>query len=454
MKKIELSEHFTYKKLLLYSLPVMLTTIASMSFMMVDGYFVSNFLGVDALAAVDLVSPVYFAVYSIGIMLGAGGSALIAKHKGESDVDAARKCFTMLVALAVLFGIIIAPIIIFFMDDLLRLQGADDSILPFCEEYGVLLFLFLPVHLVDSAFESLWVALEKVKFGFVLSMVAGTTNVFLDWLFMGRFSMGLKGAALATCIAAVLGTVVSVTYFSIRSENRLYFVRFGIKLSDIWEVCFNGASEMIDTVAENLTMLVLNGRILTLIGSTGVAVMGIYNYVMCVFLAIFYGLGSTAITVVGYKKGQGDESEIRGVLKKGIVLNIFLGIMSFLVCILFSRSIAELYVGYEKTLVPYAARVLMISSISCLFYGFVMYVSAYFTGMEDGLSSIIIAVMLSLIAPISAAYVLPSVFGAIAIWLSIPMGTMICAILCVILLKVRKSSCLCKEFRMTEYDNE
>ncbi|MBR4175473.1 MAG: MATE family efflux transporter, partial [Lachnospiraceae bacterium] len=130
MKKIELSEHFTYKKLLLYSLPVMLTTIASMSFMMVDGYFVSNFLGVDALAAVDLVSPVYFAVYSIGIMLGAGGSALIAKHKGASDVDAARKCFTMLVALAVLFGIIIAPIIIFFMDDLLRLQGADDSILP------------------------------------------------------------------------------------------------------------------------------------------------------------------------------------------------------------------------------------------------------------------------------------------------------------------------------------
>ncbi len=201
-------------------------------------------------------------------------------------------------------------------------------------------------------------------------------------------------------------------------------------------------------------MLVLNGRILTLIGSTGVAVMGIYNYVMCVFLAVFYGLGSTAITVVGYKKGQGDESEIKSVLKKGIVLTIILGILSFLSCILFSRAIAELYVGYDELLVPYAAKILKISSLSCLFYGFVLYASAYFTGMEDGLSSIIIAVMLSLIAPIGASFVLPAVFGAEAIWLSVPVGTLICAVVCVILLKFRRSSCFCKEFSMTECDEE
>ncbi len=454
MKKIELTEHFTYKKLILYSLPVMLTAFATMSFMLVDGYFVSNMLGVDALAAVDLVAPVFFAVYSIGIMLGGGGSALIAKYKGAGDMDGARKCFTMLIALAVVFGVVIAPIVIFYMDDILKMQGAGEDILPLCGEYGVLVFLFLPVHLVDSAFESLWVSLERVKFGFILSMVVGCTNVFLDWLLMGKFSMGLKGAAVATCTAALVGAVVSLTYFSIRNENRMYFVRFRIDPGRIWEVCFNGASEMIDTVAENLTLLVLNGRIISLIGPAGVAVMGIYNYVMCVFLAVFYGLGSTAITVVGYKKGQGDESEIKSVLKKGIVLTIILGILSFLSCILFSRAIAELYVGYDELLVPYAAKILKISSLSCLFYGFVLYASAYFTGMEDGLSSIIIAVMLSLIAPIGASFVLPAVFGAEAIWLSVPVGTLICAVVCVILLKFRRSSCFCKEFSMTECDEE
>ena len=440
MKKIELSEHFTYKKLLLYSLPVIGHAIAILSFTMADGYFVSNLLGVNAFAAVEFVQPIFLVIFAMGFMFGSGSSAAIAAHKGKGEMDKAREIFSMMIAAMAIAGVILGILVLMTLPRILHYCGATEEIMPYCRAYAVLLFAFMPMHLFQSCFDSLWAITERVWLGFGISIISGLINVILDYVLIKYFNMGVSGAAFATSFAATVGAVLILRLFLKKDDGGLYFVKFSFDLKRFFEICFNGASEMVDTVSESITELVMNVQLIKLFGASGVAAMGILNYTIGVFIAVFYGFSTTTVAIVGYKHGQGDKAEVQGLLKKGAVITIISGIIANAACLLLAEPIACLYVGYDEGVKSLTANVLRINAFSCVFYGLSLFAASFFTGLEDGLASIIIAMFLSLIAPITAIFALPAIFGRDAIWFSTPVATFATVLLCMILIKTRYRS--------------
>ena len=437
MKKIELSDHFTCLKLLVYSIPAIAMAIVILSFSLVDGYFVSNLLGVTPFAAVEFVTPVFLVLYAIGFLFGSGSSAVIARLIGQEDMDRARQCFSMVVVSMSIVGVIMAVITVMLLPQILILLGVTEEIFKDSVTYGRYLLIFLAFHIIVAGFQSIWVTTGRTGVGFVVSLVNGVTNVVLDWFLITKVKMGVAGAGIATSIGAIVGTVIIIVYFSIKDDSRLYFVPFRFDFRQLGNIAFNGASEMVDTVAENITSLVFNRQLLHLIGYEAVAAMGVYNYVMGVFLSFFYGISSTTVTVVGYKYGRGEKDEINSVLKNGTILSFIFGVIAFAVCIVFADPISELYVGYDKNILPFAIQILKINSLSCIFYGVVVFIAAFFTGLDDGLASVIISFMLSLLVPVVAIYELPIVFGLDAIWFSLPLASVVSVMVCIILLKLR-----------------
>ncbi len=437
MKKIELTEHFTYRKLLIYSLPAIGESLATTSFQMVDGGFVSNYLGVTSFAAVNIVSPVFYILYGLGFMFGSGTSAVVSQLMGEGNEKRAKQVFTMSIVAMTLLSAVLALVATLFMPSLSRLAGADDGNLAECITYGRLMTAFLPFYLINSAFMSLWITAEKSWIGLVVSISNGGLNILLDWLFMGPLGLDIAGAALATSVSAIAASSFTIVYFCRKNSSSLRFIRFGKEqIRELIQICSNGLSEMVDAISVNVTQLLMNNRLALLFGELGIAAMGVYTYVSEFFMAVFFGLSSTCLTVVGYKYGEKDKQELSSLVRKNTVLTLSFGVIMCLISVLLANPVSGLYLGYDDEAFELAAAVLRISSLACLGYGFVLFVSALFTGMGDGITSAIIAAANSLIMPIIMMYLLPALFGADGIWYATPMATLFTALLCILFLRV------------------
>ena len=435
MRKIELSEHFTKRKMLLYSLPSILESFATTSFQLVDGFFVSNLLGLAPLAAVDLISPVFFLLYALGFMFGEGASALIAQLMGEGDRKRGCEIFSMVTVVMLIFGAVVGTLAALLMPTLSRLVGAQDDNIGYCIEYGRVLVIFLPVYLINSGFMSLWITAEKGWYGMVVSAINGLTNVVLDWIFMGPMKMGVDGAALATSLGALIAAVITIVYFWRPNRSMLRFTRFRFRdLRELIQICWNGASSMVDSVANNLVTLMMNSQLLRYLGEMGVVAMGVYDYVSEFFLAVMFGISSTTITVVGYKYGEKDRNELDSLVKNNTVLTLFFGAGLCLLFTLCAEPVARIYVGYNAETCALTTKALRIMALGCIVFGFNLFVSSFFTGMGNGLVSAIISFCGSLIAPLAMMFAVPAIFGGEAIWYALPLSMMITTGVCIICL--------------------
>lgn len=429
--KIELADHFTYKKILLFALPSIGTMLAITSFQMADGFFVSNWLGVLPFAAVNLTFPALMLAVALGFMLGEGGSAFVAKAKGEGDLEKARAYFTLLVAVLLAGGACLGLLLHLVFPELIRLLGASEELLPYCLRYGDVMFMFLPFMLVMTAFQSLWVMAEKAELGFRLSLMQGALNVFLDWLLLVELGWGVEGAALATGLGALAFTAATLWYFRKTNASGLHFVKFSADFRQLGKICYNGLSEMVDAVSANIVELLFNLQLMLLIGEVGVVAIGVYSYVNEIFLSVFFALSTTTVTVVGYKYGAEDFEGIRDFLKKTLVLTLCFGAVMTAAGIFFAPEIAELYVGYDREAWELTAWALKICSLGFFLYGFNIVAAGFFTGMEEGTKSATLAFFQSLVAPIACIYLLPKFFGPESIWFSTPIANVLAAILSV-----------------------
>ena len=453
--KIELADHFTYKKILLFALPSIGTMLAITSFQMADGFFVSNWLGVLPFAAVNLTFPALMLAVALGFMLGEGGSAFVAKAKGEGDLEKARAYFTLLVAVLLAGGACLGLLLHLVFPELIRLLGASEELLPYCLRYGDVMFMFLPFMLVMTAFQSMWVMAEKAELGFRLSLMQGALNVFLDWLLLVVLGWGVEGAALATglgnqvgalwetvsamsrptALTAWLGalafTAATLWYFRKANASGLHFVKFSADFRQLGKICYNGLSEMVDAVSVNIVEVLFNLQLMLLIGEVGVVAIGVYSYVSEIFLSVFFALSTTTVTVVGYKYGAEDFEGIRDFLKKTFVLTLCFGAVMTAAGIFFAPEIAELYVGYDREAWELTAWALKICSLGFFLYGFNIVAAGFFTGMEEGTKSATLAFFQSLAAPIACIYLLPKFFGPESIWFSTPIANVLAAILSV-----------------------
>lgn len=436
--KIQLSDSFNFRRLLRYSLPSILMMICTSIYTVVDGFFVSNFVGKNALAAVNFIFPFIMILGAVGFMFGTGGGALIAKTLGEGDREKANRLFSLFVYVTIGCGAVLSVVGVLTVRYVAIGLGATEAILDNCALYGRILLYALPAYMLQLEFHSYCATAEKPKLGLIVTVGAGITNVALDALFVVGFRWGLGGAAAATAISQVVGGIVPLAYFFCANKSLLRLGKTRFDGKSLWRACANGSSELLSNISMSMVAMLYNIQLMRYAGEDGVAAYGVLMYVNLVFLAAFIGYSVGTAPVIGYHYGAGNTDELKGLLKKSLVI---IGIFSVAMVGLaegLARPLALLFVGYDEALLAVTVRGFFYFSFSFLFAGLAIFGSAFFTALNNGLMSAIISFLRTLVFQIAAVFVLPLLFGIDGIWVSLVVAELFAALLAGILLLVNK----------------
>lgn len=416
---IQLSEHFTYGKLLKFTFPSIIMMVFTSIYGVVDGVFVSNFVGSESFAAVNLIMPFLMILGAIGFMLGTGGSALVAFILGTGDGQKANRVFSLMVYVLIVLGGIFMVGGILFMEPMARLLGADEAMLPVCVQYGRILMLGLIPFMLQNTFQSFLVTAERPHFGLYITIAAGVTNMVLDALFVGAFRWGVAGAAAATVISQIVGGGIPLVYFICPNKSKLRLGKTKMDFRMLGKAAANGSSEFMTNVSMSLVNMLYNWQLMRLIGAQGVAVFGIIMYVSFIFAAIFIGYSMGSAPVIGFHYGAGNKEELKGLFRKSLwILLVFSVVLTGLAMIL-AKPLAMIFVAYDAELLELTKRALTIYSLSFLMSGFNIFASSFFTALNDGLTSALISFGRTLMFQVASVLLLPLIFDVDGIWAAV-----------------------------------
>ncbi len=416
---IQLSDHFNYKHLLRFTMPSIIMLIFTSVYGVVDGFFVSNFVGKTAFTAVNFVIPILLVLGCVGFMFGTGGGALIALTMGSGRKDKANGLFSLLIYASVICGIILTIAGFLFLRPLLSLLGAEGQLLKDCMEYSRLILLAIPAYILQYEFQCLFATAEKPKLGLYVTVAAGLTNAALDALFIAVFHWGLWGAAAATSIGQCVGGIIPVIYFARPNGSLLRLTRTKFDGSALLKVCINGSSELMSNISSSVVSMLYNIQLLKYAGEDGVAAYGVLMYVNMIFLDVYIGFSVGAAPVIGYHSGAGNYDELKGLLKKSIIITGVFAILMFAASQVFARPLSVMFVGYDGDLLSMTLHAFFIFAFSFLFAGFAIFGSAFFTALGDGLTSALISFLRALVFQVAAVLLLPLIWGLNGIWFSI-----------------------------------
>ena len=417
--KIKLSDHFTYKRLFQFVLPSIAMMIFTSIYGVVDGFFVSNYAGKTEFAAVNLIIPFPMVLGAFGFMIGTGGSALVSITLGEGKKKEANEFFSMLIYVTIGVGLLLTVLGVVFTRQIAIFLGAEGKMLEYCVKYGRILLLALVPFMLQNVFQSFLVTAEKPTFGLVITVIAGVTNIVLDYVFIGVLRGGVVGAALATAISQFVGGMIPFVYFILPNKSQLGLIKAKINWSALMKTCFNGSSELMTNVSLSLVNMLYNFQLLRFAGEDGVAAYGVIMYVNFIFIAVFLGYAIGTAPIIGYHYGAANKDEMKNVYKKSILFNIVAGILMCVVAILLSGPLSKLFVGYDIDLYEMTKWGFSIFSISFLVTGLNIYASSFFTALGNGLVSALISFLRTLLFQVVAVLVLPIYFGLNGVWLAI-----------------------------------
>lgn len=416
---IQLSEHFTYGKLLKFTFPSIVMMVFTSIYGVVDGVFVSNFAGSESFAAVNLIMPFLMILGAIGFMLGTGGSALVAFILGTGDGQKANRVFSLMVYVLIVLGGIFMVGGILFMEPMARLLGADEAMLPVCVQYGRIVMLGLIPFMLQNTFQSFLVTAERPHFGLYITIAAGVTNMALDALFVGVFRWGVAGAAAATVISQIVGGVIPFVYFICPNKSKLRLGKTKMDFRMLGKAASNGSSEFMTNVSMSLVNMLYNWQLMRLIGAQGVAVFGIIMYVSFIFAAIFIGYSMGSAPVIGFHYGAGNKEELKGLFRKSLwILLVFSVVLTGLAMVL-AKPLAMIFVAYDAELLELTKRALTIYSLAFLMLGFNIFASSFFTALNDGLTSALISFGRTLMFQVASVLLLPLIFDVDGIWAAV-----------------------------------
>ena len=427
MKRIQLSDHFKLSTILLFSLPSIGMQIVDNTYQVADGYFISNYIGEAAFEAENLIFPPLLIVMYVGLMFGTGASALISRELGEAHREKANAILSMTMLALAAIGLLLSAALYFLLPDVARWVGASDTLLPNCVTYGRVLSLFMPFQMLSIAFHPLLITAERPGLGLVTTIANAAANILLDWLFVAVLGWGMEGAAVATGIAWTISAVIPLVYFSNRNHS-LHFTRPALDLAALGQTVYNGASEMVDAVAYAVVALIFNLQMLRYLGEDGVGAYAVSEYVGGLFSAVFYGVSMSIVPVVGYHLGQKNKAELHSLRRNGHVLMGLLGLAMTGLCMAMAEPVSRFFVGYNTSLSALAAHALRLVSLSFLLGGITTYSSSYFTGLNEGGASLIIAAVKGFVGPLAAVWLLPLLIGVDGLWLSLPMAELLAAV--------------------------
>ncbi len=417
--KIQLSDRFGYAKLLRFTLPSIVMMIFTSVYGVVDGLFVSNFVGKTEFAAVNFIYPFLMMLGTVGFMLGTGGSALIAKTMGEGDREKANRLFSLFVYVSLMLGVVIAVLGIIFIRPIATLMGAEGEMLDDCVTYARIFLLSTPAFILQFEFHSFFVTAEKPQLGLFVTVGAGVTNMVLDALLTAVFPLGIAGAAAATAISQVIGGFVPLIYFSRKNGSLLRLGKTELDGKALLKASANGSSELMSNISMSLVSMLYNIQLIHYAGENGVAAYGVLMYVNFVFLAIFIGFSVGSAPVISYHYGAGNTDELKSLLRKSLVINITVSLGMSAAALLLASPLSGIFVGYDRELFEMTVRGFTISAFSYLFAGIAIFASSFFTALNNGLVSAIISFLRTLVFQIGAVMLLPLILGIDGIWLSI-----------------------------------
>ena len=423
--QIQLSEHFTYKKLLRFVLPSIVMMIFTSIYGVVDGLFVSNYVGKTAFAAVNLIMPFLMAISALGFMIGTGGSAIVAKTLGEGKKKQANEYFSMLVYLTLIGGIVLSALGILFSPLIARGLGADGALLTNCVLYARITLLSMPAFMLQNVFQSFFVTAEKPKLGLGVIVIAGVTNMVLDFLLVGVFQIGLAGAAFATVTSECIGGLFPILYFARKNSSLLKLGRTHFNGKIFLCACGNGSSELMTNLSSSIVNSLYNIQLMNLAGENGVAAFGTIMYVNFIFNAIFLGYSIGSAPLVSYHYGAGNHDELKNLFQKSLRLIGIWGLMLFILAQLIARPLAAIFVGYDADLFSMTQNGFRIYCIAYLINGFNIYGSSFFTALNNGLISAAISFLRTLVFQLAAVLLLPLLLGINGIWSAVAVAELL-----------------------------
>ncbi len=416
---IQLSEHFTVSKLLKFVAPSIIMMIFTSIYGVVDGFFVSNFVGKTQFAAVNLIMPFIMAVVTVGFMLGTGGSALVAKTLGEGDESKAKKYFSMVVYTALIGGAILSVISFFLVRPIAVLFGAEGELLEYSVLYAHILVFSLPMFMLQNVFQVFFVTAEKPHLGLYVIISAGVTNMILDFLFIAVFHFGLAGAAVATAIGETVGGFVPMIYFARPNSSRLKLVRTKPEWKALGQACFNGSSELMTNLSASVVNMLYNFQLMKFAGQDGIAAYGVIMYVNFIFIAIFIGFSIGSSPIIGYHYGAENNDELKSLLKKSLMIIATISLALTVFAELLSSPLAKIFVSYDENLFAMTRDGYRLYTLSYLICGFNIWGSAFFTALNNGFMSATISFLRILVFQIICLLLLPAIFDVNGIWISI-----------------------------------
>ena len=427
--KIQLSDHFTYSKLLRFMLPSIVMMVFISIYGVVDGLFVSNYAGKEAFTAINLMMPYIMIFGSFGFMMGTGGTALISKTLGMGDSEKANEIFSLLTVTCIISGLVLTAISLLLLRPMAILMGAEGAVLEHCITYGCIVLPATTAYILQFSFQSFCVTAEKSNLSLVMTIVSGVCNIALDALFVAVFHWGLPGAAAATAISQIAGAVIPLFYFARKNPSLLRLRKFRFDGKALLRTFTNGSSELMSNLSMNIVGMLYNLQLIRYAGEDGVAAYGVIMYVNLVFMAMFIGIAIGVPPLIGYNHGAQNERELKNIFRKTMMILAVTSVLMAAMALLLARPLSTIFVGYDQALMEMTVHGFTIYSLSFLLSGFNMFGSAMFTAFNNGLISAVISFVRTLVCQIAAVMLLPLIFDLDGIWMSIVVAELAAACL-------------------------
>lgn len=436
--KIQLSEHFNFKKLLRFTFPSIIMLIFTSIYGVVDGFFVSNYAGKEPFTAVNFIMPVLMLLGCFGFMFGTGGGALISKTMGEGKSEKAKRIFSLIVYTSIICGIVLSVLGFLLIEPVTSMLGAQGQLLTDSVTYARIILIAIPVYIIQYEFQCLFVTAGKPSLGLYVTIAAGLTNMILDALFVAVFKWGLEGAAAATAISQFVGGLVPLIYFSCPNSSLLRLGKTHFDGKALLKTCTNGASELMSNISMSIVSMLYNAQLLKYAGEDGVAAYGVLMYVSLVFQAVYIGYSVGTAPIISYNYGAQNHTELKSLLKKSLISISIFAVIMFAASLALSKPLSYIFVGYDKELLNLTVRAFSIFSFSFLFSGYAIFGSSFFTALNNGLISALISFMRTLVFQIAAVLIFPLIWQVDGIWLSIVAAEVMSVIVTIIFLKANK----------------
>ncbi len=418
----------TLKNIMKFAIPTIVMTVFMSFYTMVDGLFVSNLIGTDALSAVNLTAPIISLVTAISTMLATGGSAVIMKKMGEQKTREANEDFTFLIIVNVIVGLMMSCLGYFVMDTVFESMALSPKVFSYCRLYLSRYLMFtIPVLLMNN-FTLYMIAAGKSAFSMICSIAGGILNIVLDYVFIAILDMGIAGAAIATGTGYSVTAAAGVVMFS--NKNRmLHFVKPVCRFKTLLHASANGSSEMATALVTGMVTMMVNWTMLKYVGEHGVAAITIIMYVLMFTTSLYTGYSYGVAPMVSFYYGEQNHEKLKKLVRTSLKMISVIAVAAFVVSIVVTEPLVSIFARPDNPVYGLAVTGNRICSFALIFIGFNVFASGMFTALSNGLISAVLAFSRSFVCMVIAMLVLPAVLGVTGVWLATPAAELAALIL-------------------------